>query len=246
MPPRLNTCAPWAVLEDLPDACNDVQAELGAEWLQIASDILFQFTGRRWPGVCTSTVRPYSCACQVGSCGCGAAIQIDLPDRPVVVVSQVKIDGDVIDPSYYQLQSDRWLVYLPDEVPLGGRRGFPTSQRLDRADSEENTFSVTYTHGTAPPDGGATITGLLACELMKSARGDLDDCQLPERVTAVTRQGVTMALIDPLDLFEDGRTGVPLVDMWVAAQNRQRTAGRASVHVPGSGAKRRQDRFRRI
>lgn len=44
-------------------------------------------------------------------------------------------------------------------------------------------------------------------------------CKLPERVTSVTRQGVSWTVLDPMDFLTKGMTGVGTVDLWLASAN---------------------------
>lgn len=95
-------------------------------------------------------------------------------------------------------------------------RCWPTCQRLDLPTTEPGTFAVTYRRGVSVPHGGQVAAWMLACELAKAWCGS-DDCALPKRVQTITRQGVTMALLDDGAGLERGRTGIFLVDSWVAS-----------------------------
>lgn len=201
--------------------------------LQLASDVLFRFTGRQWPGICTETFRPYVCHCDLVVCSCPAAAQIELPLRPVRDVTEVKVDGEVVPPEYYRVDDHRWLVYLREVEPRRSRAGWPTAQDFDRTDDEVNTMSVTYRHGLEPPQGANRITAMLACELAKAFDPADTTCKLPKRVQTISRQGVSMAVLDPLDLFEEGRTGLTTVDLWIGSLNVDRKRRRAVVHKPG-------------
>jgi hypothetical protein len=44
-------------------------------------------------------------------------------------------------------------------------------------------------------------------------------CKLPERITSVTRQGVSWTVLDPMDFLTRGMTGIGSVDQWLAASN---------------------------
>jgi len=232
--PGVSTCAPWADVGDLCAPCDDyvIDAGLLADGLQMASDILFDLTGRRWPGECTDLIRP---CCSCGSpqdCGCGSLSMIELPGHPVVDVVEVKIDGVVVDPARYRVDDHRWLVYLP-ESDSAERQSWPSCQRLDRADTEEDTFSVEYLYGQAPPIGGIWSAATLACQLVLSCDPAMaSQCRLPKRVTTITRQGVTLAVIDPLTLFPEGMTGLPEVDLWIASTRFGSGRRGATVFVP--------------
>jgi hypothetical protein len=57
-------------------------------------------------------------------------------------------------------------------------------------------------------------------------------CRLPERVTSVTRQGVSWTLLDPQDFLDDGRTGLYQVDLMLSSFNRGKARARARVFSP--------------
>lgn len=67
----------------------------------------------------------------------------------------------------------------------------------------------------------------LAEELYASKTGG--PCALPERVTSVTRQGVTWTLLDPQDFFDRGLTGIYAVDIVIRAFNPSKALRRARV-----------------
>ena len=210
---------------------------------QMAADLLWNWTRRRF-GVCPVTVRPCRIGCgsdystyygPVGggrafepvliggtwyniSCGaCGTACScrsdslasINLPG-PVQSVSSVWLDGELLDASEYRVEGSRRLVRV------GGR--WPMCQNLDAAEDEPGSFVIEYERGTPVPLGGQYAAGTLVCELFKAANGD-DECQLPERVQSVTRQGVSMAILDAFEGLEEGRTGIWSIDSWTSSVN---------------------------
>lgn len=246
--PGTGTCAPWADVGDVCAPCNayDFDEALLGDALQVASDVLFNLTGRQWPGECDEVVRPCgyrrgdSCGCLSSStCGCRRLSQLQLPGRPVAAVTEVKIDGVVLDTARYRVDDHRWLVYLP-ESDQAERRGWPCCQRLDLADTEVDTWSVTYTYGQAPPLGGLRAAAALGCQLALAycpdAAGASTQCRLPKRVTSIVRQGISMAVLDPLTLFADGITGLSEVDLWVQSVRLGAQRRRGHVFVPGRAA----------
>lgn len=240
MPPRQGLDAPWCTTADLPctpappaDLTDEQANEWVDSWLLFASDVLYQLSGRQWPGAVTETVRPLGCGCVAGPgprrpagtwCGCGGVDRLELARRPLVSVDEVKVDGQVLDPSAYTVDDDRWLVRLDGH-------DWPSSQDLRLADTEVGTWSVTYTGGVAPPVGGVKSAASLACQLMAAATPDTE-CRLPQRITAITRQGVTVAVLDPLTLFADGLTGLAEVDLWLGSLRIGRRDAEPTVVVP--------------
>lgn len=232
---------PWA---------DEDAAEEQDRFEQMAADLLRQWTGGRY-GVCTVTVRPCREACPppprqstyygrgpypatggvwtalmpgiVGSvrcgscrrvCSCRAPRSIRLPG-PIVDVTEVLIDGDPLPEGAYRVDGGRYLVRTD-----GG--SWPTWQDLEADPDEDGTWQVTYRRGVKVPDGGQIAAGVLAMELWKAACGD-EDCGLPQRLQTVTRQGVTVGVaIDQFEDVEQGRTGIWLVDSWVASVTKPR------------------------
>ena len=239
--PETSTCEPWATIADVPSPCDDYAFDtaLLEDALQMASDVLFGFTGRQWPGQCSATIRPCGhrtdewCGClRSDTCSCSRLSELQLPGT-VVTVDEVKIDGDVLDAARYRVDDYRYLVFLP-ESNTAELQGWPCCQRLDYADTEEDTWSVTYTYGQDPPVGGIRSAASLACQLALGWQPEtVDQCRLPQRVTSYARQGVTLAVLDPLTLFADGLTGLSDVDLWVQSVRLGAARRRASVFVPG-------------
>lgn len=221
-------------LDDLSTAARD-------NVIEAATEYLWNWSGRRY-GLCTNTVRPcrYDCFrpttygpvyrgsvpysayrfgdplflpctsnCS-GPCACGDVEEVELP-KPVDSVSQVLLDGAVLDPSAYRVDNNRWLVRTD-----GG--SWPRCQDMEsNPASDPNTFAVTYDQGVPVPSGGQIAAGTLSCEFAKKLCDD-STCQLPERITSITREGVSLTIQDSFDnLFSTGTTGLFLVDGWLAS-----------------------------
>lgn len=80
-------------------------------------------------------------------------------------------------------------------------------------------ITVTGTMGIPTPPGGQVAAAQLACELAKAMCGD-SSCALPERVQSVSRQGITMTILDQFEDLDEGKTGIWLIDAWVASVMR--------------------------
>lgn len=234
--PAVSTCAPWATLDDVPDGeCKD-RGELLTPWLQIASDVLWSLSGRQYAGVCEATFRPFvECSStprsllstRDGFGCCDAHRSIDLGVYPIVAVTAVKVDGVTLDADEYRVDDWRYLVRL-------GGRSWPRRQRMQDADTEDGTWSVTIQYGSPPPPLGVQAAIALGCELAASAADDGGECRLPERVTSVSRQGVTAVILDPMDFLTDGRTGIYEVDLFLTATNPGRLQRPPAVLTPAS------------
>lgn len=226
------TASPWATVEDLPETCDARAVKPGTieDALQFASDVLYHLTGRRWPGVRTDTFRP-CCGCSRMRCSCTPPASVELPLTPAIAITSVKVDGLVVPTNEYVLHEKRWLVAV--RKADGTRRTWPTTQDLTRPSTEQDTFEIAYTWGGLPPSSGVKAAAILGWEFALAWTPNSQGCRLPRRVTSVTRQGVSVAVIDPLTLFNDGLTGVPEVDLWTKSLSRGDARQTATVLVPG-------------
>lgn len=222
-------CQPWATAADVCGDLDRLDPDELDVWLEVASSNLYHLGGRRWPGECVDTVYPEPSGCYPTRARHLAprrpARGLELPGYPAVAVDRVVIEGVTVDPARYRIEDWRWLVYVPADGD--SRRGWPTG----------GEWSVTYRHGFRPPQGGVRSAALLGFNLALSCSVRCDECQLPERVQSITRQGVTMAILDPLTLFADGLTGLPTVDAWVAAERLGVARRPGTVWIPGQRPK---------
>lgn len=206
----------------------------------LATLVLWAATGRQFGG-CPSTVRPCwapreplyqtwpvgidgegywglrgaagsvvliggNCGCSVG-CYCTPS-QIALPG-PVQSITSVQVDGVTLATSEYLLQGN-YLVRASGSV-------WPGQQNLGLPLGQPNTWGVTYVVGAAVPVALLGAAAEYACELAKAKTGG--QCQLPNRVQQVTRQGVTIEYVDTNDWLSKGLTGLANVDSVIKALN---------------------------
>lgn len=221
--------------------------------VSMATETLYALTGMRF-GLCSVTLRPCRSDCGDGSfyddfgppwtarswpqpaligglwfnltcggcssgCSCGSVSEVRLP-APVYDVTEVVIDGVVLAASAYRLDNNRLLVRTD-----GGQ--WPRCNDLSE-DSGPGTWSVTARYGEPLPEGAALAMGELACEIAKAADGQ--DCRLPPGVERLVRQDVTISYPDIGELFKQGRTGLYLVDMFVATWNPAGLRQRSRVY----------------
>lgn len=168
------------------------------------------------------------CGCP-GQCGCNKLCEIALP-TPVCSIEEVKIDGVIVDPNTYRVDDFETLVRTPS---VTGNECWPTCQDLEKDDTEEGTFSVTLTYGRPVPALLKAATAELACQLLKACVGQ--PCQLPQRISSISRQGVTIGYIDPQEFWKDRRTGVYIVDLAIQTFNPHRLTRRPQVYSPDAG-----------
>lgn len=216
-PPLVDSvCAAWAQMHELP---NDVQqlfdgsAETWCSILAFASDILWSASGRQWRNVEASetvTLDPPDGACATGlgyaynygywipiQSSPGRPSRVRLPRPDVTAITSVEIDS-VPFTSYrrsgnYAMRSD------------GG--GWPMV----------NSTRISYDFGRLVPHAGKLAALMLAAELGKMFAGQ--KCALPARVTSVVRQGISMDMLESLEVLKEGLTGLYAVDQWLLSAN---------------------------
>lgn len=145
--------------------------------------------------------------CNTGLCGCGTTPILKLPG-PITGVTQILIDGVVLSHLSYRVDNYHLLVRTDGSQ-------WPTCQDM-AIDAGEGTFFVDYLKGHPVPAGGQVAAGLLAAELAKAACQDTS-CALPTRMKTITRQGVSVTLIDEFKDLDEGKIGIWLIDSWVAS-----------------------------
>lgn len=191
-----------------------------------------------------------SCGRCGDTCGCDYTPSLVLPG-PVDSVTEVRIDGETLDPSAYRVDNHRLLVRTDgDDWPTCQNMSNPTrvnppsAKAIDEpastaaTPSAEDTFEISYSRGIPVPEGGQLAAGVLANEFAKAACG-AKDCQLPQRIQSITRQGVSVAVLDAFDDIDTGHTGIWIVDSWVASVTKSPATSRVySPDIPRSRPRR--------
>lgn len=237
--PVYGPCSLWTTIDAIAECCaiEETSGDSGliaslTNAATATSQILFDLSGRQFAGECQRTVRPCSTQCMCGvqvlsrghlvgwngdcwggsTCGCLPLSEVKLSGYPVRSITEVKIDGVVLDPSEYRIDGYRYLVRT------NGAR-WPSCQSLDLDDTEEGTWSVTYVYGQTPPQMAQLAAQQLACEVYKSCQGL--ECALPVGTTRVTRQGITIerTFFARDNLARVWRTGMPFVDAFLNSVN---------------------------
>ena len=233
----------WVQPEDLGDYAN---TEYALEAAQTASYMLWSMSGRKYTGVTTVTER-YTCVLrnnrmgpstktnspvlfggdvynipsgdydeysELVADGLSPDARIRLRGRPVVkIIAMRNKTGLILDPSSY---------YLVDHSTIHVVAGTPWTPC--------NT-EITYTYGTPVPVAGRMAARTLAMEFAKLWSGD-DDCALPQRVTSVSRQGVSYTILDNQEFIDELRTGVYAIDLFLKTVNPDNARRKAKVFTP--------------
>lgn len=233
------------------------QAQLASQ-TQAATELLYGLSGRQYPGTLSAEVRPTAKPEQVhdsmwvrnlsytygsnysgwnsgllwGGCvgcnyrGCSGPYMIGLGRSPIVSVEEVNISGVVLDPSEYRVDDAKWLIRQDCS-------GWPTCQNMYARLGDSFTFGVNFTFGQAPPISGQNACIVLAAEMYRGATPSLaSSCALPKRVSSITRQGVSIAVLDSMSYLRDGFTGISSIDMFIKAFNPTKQIRKPMVFSP--------------
>lgn len=220
--------------------------------LAAASEILYHLTAQRFDG-CEITLRPcrsgcldssflgtwweyrtyprpyrydgawYNLACGMCSGGC-SCVAFDETTLPGVVssVTQVKLNGTVLTPNVdYRLDDYRKLVRLNGL--------WPYCQNLLAADTEDDTWSVTAVFGEPLPVIGKMAVGELALEIVRYLTCS-DECQLPNGVVDVSRQGISMTIQNVGELFNTGFINLRMCDLFIKTANPHHLQARSAIY----------------
>ncbi|MFC8723769.1 hypothetical protein [Streptomyces bacillaris] len=258
MPRHMGVCDPWPVelCCDLPE---DLEQSVIDRWTLVASQILWGLSGRRW-GPCPVTVRPCRRACaessgpvsfQAGAvgpwvpyigadgvwrnaslcgcgsdCSCGELCEVRLVG-PVYDVVSVSVDGVTLLPEdgAYRVDDPGLLVRTDGEC-------WPTCQDMAAPEGAEGTFAVTYRIGLPLDEAAVAAVSELTCHFIQGCSPGACGCRANRSVSRMTRQGVELQLPDPTLLYSEGRTGLPLADLWLATVNPYRLPDASRVYSP--------------
>lgn len=224
----------WASADDLRESLRyEPRAD---EAIAAASQVLWSLSGRKFSGSRNVTefydvrhglgwVDRYSWLQQqalfqienrdtVACANCGFPHRMRLRHQPVQRILSVEINGTVVPPSDYALLNHSTL-------------GLPFNQLACIALCAQ----VTYIWGVNPPAGGRAAAVKLAEQLLFSWTAS-DECRLPQRITNVTRQGVSWTILDPQDFLNDGRTGIFEIDLFLKSVNPDHARRPARVFSP--------------
>lgn len=243
-PPALQIGEEWVAAWELTDP-DDPNAQDAAA---AASRLMFGLSGRKFPGIRTITeqyVLQDWCAGVFGTylslteSTVGARISpsqlhnryrewawsghpdgryrydyLRLKRRPVRAVLDVVWGPDYAesaDPTTDYALKDRSII----EFYVGLRR----------------EVQVSYVYGTNPPAAGRLAARTLANELLLAINNS-NQCRLPDRVTAVTRQGISYTVLDSQDFLEQGRTGLYEIDLFLKTVNPDNARKKSRVFSP--------------
>jgi hypothetical protein len=148
---------------------------------------------------------------QCSSCGCTHLLR--LRGAPVLEVTAVRVGGGDLDPAAYAIY-DYSFIAAPNAC-------------WNTCDD----VTVTYRYGAPPPALGRIAAKALADQYLLAMAGD-EECALPQRITSISRQGMSWTLLDPQEFLDKGRTGIYQVDLFLATVNPDGARLRSRVFSP--------------
>lgn len=230
----------WIQPEEMGDYS---YTEYTEEAARVASYLLWSMSGRKYTGETTVTER-YTCTLrnnrlgpstktnspvlfggdvfnipsgdydeysELSSDGMSPESRIKLRGRPITKIHAIRNrTGQILDPSSY---------YLVDHSTIHIKAGTPWTPC--------NT-EVTYSYGTPVPVAGKMAARKLAIEFARLWSGD-EQCELPQRVTSVSRQGVSYTILDNQEFIDELRTGLYEIDLFLKVVNPDNARRKSKV-----------------
>lgn len=243
----------------IPDGTTE---ETIAKYTLIASQLLFRLSGSQYGPSCPVTVRPCRQRCDTGrgwtwnlyglgalygspwipyigvdgawrnasicgcneDCSCGELCRISLPGPVFDIVSVV--DGTLTLPSNaYRVDNGTELIRTDGNC-------WPDCQNQTAACGTAGSLCVTYRVGLPLDELALFALSSLVEHYIIGCAGCGCGMSRLDNVTRVQRQGVTMEMLDPSTLRQDGLTGISIVDEWLSAVNPYRLTAKPRVLSP--------------
>jgi hypothetical protein len=230
----------WILPEEMGDYA---YTEYTLEAAQVASNLLWAMSGRKYTGETIVTER-YTCTLrnnrmgpsdrttspvlfggdvynipsgdydeysELTSDGLSPESRVRLRGRPVTrIISMRNKNGDILDPSSY---------YLVDHSTIHIKAGTAWTPC---------NVEITYAYGVSVPIAGKMAARKLAIEFARLWAGD-EMCELPQRVTSVSRQGVSYTILDNQEFIEELRTGLYEIDLFLKVVNPDNARRKSKV-----------------
>lgn len=167
-----------------------------------------------------------NCSCDGGpNCSCDPTCQVYLPG-PVYSITSVRVGGESLNVTGGDIfvLDQQWLVRSNTTAC------WPQCADQNLAPGDTMAFEVTYLRGRPIPTALAQAYAVLACEYAKACAGLV--CRLPSRISSISRQGVSISMVDINELLRYGLTGLWEVDQVITALNPNGLKGRTRFYSP--------------
>lgn len=196
-----------------------------ARHVEAASWILYKLTAEQYSGIVLRTewygldnTECFSCTDRLIHRHVfhrsNSVLNLRLRGTPVVSIGSVKYGGVLLDSTQYRVTNSMYLSLVGSECW-----------------DLQKGIEVVYNSGTRPPEAGRQAAIRLANELILSAT-DASACSLPERVTAVSRQGMDYTILDPQDFLDKGKTGIYEIDLFIRTSNPVGAKKKPRIFIP--------------
>jgi hypothetical protein len=140
-------------------------------------------------------------------------------------IVSVDVGGTVLLPEAYRVDAPGLLVRTD-----GGC--WPDCQDMAAAPGEPDTFTVTYRVGLEIDEAAEAAVSDLTCHYLRGCSPGSCGCKSNRNLTRISRQGMEMEIPDATLIYSQGRTGLPLVDLWLAVVNPGRLQNAGRVYSP--------------
>ena len=196
--------------------------------VEYATFVLYKLTAEKYPGISRTTetyvaeargsshADPVSTEALHNIQRIGVPTSIQYPQRlylrgtPAHEVFSVHYGETLLDPSEYILFNKRFL-----KLSNGAIWNYACDQR---------GITVDYSYGMLPPQAGILAATTLANELLilMGEGSDMNQCRIPERVTSVSREGISFDMVNPMEFMDEGKTGIWEIDLFIRTANPSR------------------------
>lgn len=192
----------------------DPEDDLIIDAIMDASLVMFYLTGKQFNGTATTTVTP---KCECYDC---APNRITMGLWPVTAIVAVRENGVDQDPADYHIDEYRYIVKNDGTAFPRCANWYEAAAGPDDDEEHGYVFEITVEHGIPAPRLLKRAVSALACNFYSlNADDDCTDCDLPERITNISRQGVSWEVADFVALMQQGSTGIWAVDIAVKVFN---------------------------
>lgn len=215
---------PWITVDELAVPGSPYAQEA----IEYATFVLYKLSGERYPGISRTTetyvaearaathADPVSTESLRNIQRIGVPTSIQYPQRlylrgtPAHEVFSVHYGETLLDPSEYILFNKRFL-----KLSNGAIWNYACDQR---------GITVDYSYGMMPPSAGKLAASTLANELLilLGENSNASHCRIPERVTSVTREGLSIDMVNPMEFMDEGKTGIWEIDLFIRTANPSR------------------------
>lgn len=174
------------------------------------------------------------CSCR-HSCNCGPEIcEVVLPG-PIYDLVEVRLDGDVVDEAGIVVVDGtkvRRITLSDDDDSC-----WPSCQDLTKRDGP-GTFSITYRTGLILTSMAQMAVTELTAHFIRGCDGGCGcGADARQNLQRLSRQGVDLEFADPQQVFNDGRTGIEIVDFFIRSMNPYGLGSTLRVLSPDAGTR---------